>query len=146
MLLMFIKGKNNMEKIHFKKYKFFVKPCSICNNLQWDSDGCEYSNNTWNYCEYIDNDIMDKLHLWNEFPNIESPKKCTRKKFFKFNSDFDGRLQCDYFDILQNCKDALNIPYDYDIKNEKVKLATRIAFNISEFNFKMRTFGRVNND
>ncbi len=132
-----------MKSIDFKNYKFFIKPCFICNNLQWDSDGCEFSNSTWNYCDNIDSDIMNKLDLWDKFPNIESPKKCTRKNLFKFNSNFDYQLECDYFDILQNCKDYLNIPYEYDIKDKKVQLASRVAFGISEFNFKMRTFGRV---
>lgn len=132
-----------MEK-DFKNYKFFKKPCSICNKLQYDSDGNEYSLWNWAYCDEINERTMDILNLHKVFPNMESPKKCTRKKIFEFNINFDYQHECDYFSIVNDCEDTLDINWlvdDYEIP--KRKLARRIASGLSDFNFRMRTFGRV---
>lgn len=132
-------------KRNFTGMRFFKNPCSVCNNLQWNWDGDEYTSYSWAYCDEIDERVMDRLDLHKVFPNIEAPKKCARKNLFEFNKNFDTQYEHDYYYILGNCEDVLGVGFNLscELDKPKIKLARRIAGGLANFNFRMRTFGRV---
>ena len=132
-----------MQRDQFLKMNFFVKPCITCKNIEWESDGDEYSSYSWAFCKYIDDETIKKVNYLKTFPYNESPKKCSRKNYYEFDKNFDTAHECDFFNILQETKDVLNIKWGENIESPKFKLARRIATGLADFNFKMRNLNRV---
>jgi len=131
-----------MKAKDFTKYKFFVKPCFICKNMTWESDGDGYSSYSYAYCEYIENSFEKTKKFFN-FPYCESPKKCTRKKIFHFNRDFDHELECTYFGNLHQIEDFIGVKWEDEFENHKRHLARKIAYSVSYFHEKMIHFRKI---
>lgn len=114
---------------NLSNFRFFVKPCFICINQSWDSYDTDYGcGASYAICDADDYIYETWQENKKEFPYCESPKRCTRKNIFSFNSNFDLQDQCHYYSLLasmENSKDTNETAY-------------RIAGSVSSFETRLR--------
>ena len=127
---------NNIKD--FKNFKFFVKPCSICKNLTWESGNDGYSTYCKAECKEIDIGMSKDMQWVNNFPYVESPKKCTKNNLFIFNENYDSKMEDDYYRILRITQNYLGVSFIDDFLSPKRILASKIAYSLSDFEQRIR--------
>lgn len=125
-----------MNKKDFSKFSFFVNPCFICSNMNWESEEGEYGTGGSYASCVAEHEIYEK---WqdekNNFPYCECPKRCIRRNVFEFNINFDTLHECDYYEILSKITNNFRLP-----ENKKV---SNIAYSVTSFNSRLRQYKTV---